>query len=68
MGAAELLTALVALIPALVNAGQSVSELVALGLKVGRSGADPTPEDWDALHAIEASLAAAIDTAADPGG
>ena len=68
MPAIALLTTILSLIPTAVSAGKSVADLVELGLKIGKSDADPTDEDWAKLHEIEATLAAKIDEAAAANG
>jgi hypothetical protein len=49
------------LVPLLIKVGEDVAPLVKDALAVYNSGKDPTAEQWQALHDIEARLTGIID-------
>lgn len=56
MGALELISLGLTLLPQLYQAGKDVSKLIGLMKDVADQKDDPTPEQWAAIHAIEDSL------------
>jgi len=60
MGAFELISLGLALLPKLIEAGQDVAELIGTMKDVADNKSDPTPEQWAAVHAIEDRLRARL--------
>lgn len=60
MGALELISLGLTLLPKLIEAGEDFAELIGTMKDVADSKSDPTPEQWAMVHTIEDRLRARL--------